>query len=97
MTIVAAPAAVRLVPESGSFKPGLPLGLLVLAAGPDGQPVETDVAVTFNYQDASYNKLPGETRQVTTKNGAATLTVTPPQGAVLALHVEQLHRARVER
>ena len=37
VTIVAAPVAVRLIPESGSFKPGLPLGLLVVAAGPDGK------------------------------------------------------------
>lgn len=82
VTIVAAPVAVRVLPESGSFKPGLPLGLLVVAAGPDGQAAEVDVALTLNYQDADYKRLPGETRQVTTKNGVATLTVTPPDGAV---------------
>lgn len=93
VTIAAAPVAVRLISESGSFKPGLPLGLLILAAGPDGQPAEADVALTFNYQDAKYGRLPSETRQVTTKNGVAALTVTPPAGAVL-LHTSSSFTAR---
>jgi CD109 antigen len=83
VTIVAAPVAVRLIPESGSFKPGLPLGLLVVAAGPDGKAAEADVALTLNYQDADFKRLPSETRQVTTKSGVATLNVTPPAGAVV--------------
>ena len=83
VTIVAAPVTVRLIPESSSFKPGLPLGMLVVAAGPDGKAAEVDVALTLNYQDVDFKRLPSETRQVTTKNGVATLTVTPPDGAVV--------------
>ncbi len=83
VTIVAAPVAVRLIPESGSFKPGLPLALLVLAEGPDKSPADLDVAVTVGYQDEQYGNLKGETRQATTRNGAATLTLTPPAGAIL--------------
>ncbi len=83
VTVVAAPVAVRLLPESGSFKPGLPLGLLVVATAPDGQPAEADVAIACTYQDTKYTRLPGETRQVSTRNGVATLTVTPPDGAVV--------------
>jgi CD109 antigen len=83
ITIAAAPVAVRLIPESGSFKPGLPLGLLIVVTAPDGQPADADVTLTCTYQDVKYNRLPTETRQVATKNGVATLTVTPPDGAVV--------------
>lgn len=83
VTIVAAPVAVRLIPESGSFKPGLPLALLVLAESPDKSPAEVSVALTINYQDEKYKVVSSETRQVTTKNGAATLNITPPAGAIV--------------
>ena len=35
VTIVASPVGVRVVPETASFKPGLPLALLVTTETPD--------------------------------------------------------------
>ncbi|HEU5330618.1 MAG TPA: MG2 domain-containing protein, partial [Thermomicrobiales bacterium] len=63
VTIVASPVGVRVVPETASFKPGLPLALLVTTETPDHQPVDASVALAVNYQDAKYQTRT-ETRQV---------------------------------
>ncbi|MGN6809988.1 MAG: alpha-2-macroglobulin family protein, partial [Thermomicrobiales bacterium] len=84
VTIVASPVGVRVVPETASFKPGLPLALLVTTETPDHQPVDASVALAVNYQDAKYQTRT-ETRQVTTKNGAAVLKITPGKDVVTTL------------
>jgi CD109 antigen len=83
LTIVSAPVTLRLVPESQSFKPGLPLSVLVIAEGPDKSPVEANVTLTIGAQDAKYSMLPNDTRQVRTTNGAALLEFTPHKDAVM--------------
>ena len=82
LTVVAAPVTLRLIPEGQSFKPGLPLSILVIAESPDKSPVDANVTLTINAQDAGYKSLPRETHQIRTTNGAGLLTFTPNNDAV---------------
>lgn len=82
LTVVSTPVTLRIVPESQSFKPGLPFSALVIAEGPDKSPVESDVTVSIAPQDANYTMLATDTRQVRTVNGAALLKFTPSKDAV---------------
>lgn len=92
ITVAAAPVALRVIPESGTFKPGLPLSLLVVAETPDRKPVDASVQLALTYQlDAG---APGqraappaaathrEDRQVSTRNGLAALRTIPPPNAI---------------
>ncbi|HSP54745.1 MAG TPA: MG2 domain-containing protein, partial [Dehalococcoidia bacterium] len=82
ITVAAAPVTVQLIPETPSFKPGLPFNVLVVTETPDGQPVESTVNVTLSYFDEEYNSMGGETsRTVKTVRGVGTLALTPPDKA----------------
>lgn len=81
LTVAAAPVTLSVIPEGVSFKPGLPLGLLVLAQTPDRQPVDADVQVDINYMDGDLNYTV-ETRQVAVRGGQALLKLTPPGDAI---------------
>ncbi|MBX6341781.1 MAG: twin-arginine translocation signal domain-containing protein, partial [Thermomicrobiaceae bacterium] len=54
VTIAASPVTLRLVPESSTFKPGLPFALLVVAETPGKQPVDADVEVRLRYQGEQF-------------------------------------------
>ncbi|HSP54334.1 MAG TPA: MG2 domain-containing protein, partial [Dehalococcoidia bacterium] len=74
VTVAAAPVTVQLIPETPSFKPGLPFNVLVVTETPDGQPVESTVNVILSYFDDEYNAMGGETsRTVKTVRGVGTL------------------------
>jgi CD109 antigen len=81
LTVVSAPVTLRVVPESQSFKPGLPFSVLVIAEGPDKRPVDSSVTLTIATQDANYRLLSNDTRSVNTKNGAALLEFEPHKDA----------------
>lgn len=83
LTVVSASVTLRVVPESQSFKPGLPFTALVLAEGPDKRPVDATIALAISTQDAKYGMLPNENRSVTTTNGAALLKFTSNKDAAM--------------
>lgn len=82
VTIAEQPVILRVIPESQSFKPGLPLGLLVVAETPDQTPVDADVELQISYQGASFEQLRAETMQVRARNGLAIVEVSPPSDAI---------------
>ncbi|MBI2940853.1 MAG: alpha-2-macroglobulin [Chloroflexi bacterium] len=82
VTIAASPVSIRVIPESNTFKPSLPFSALVVAETPDRKPVDTTVQVRLTSQDGNFQRLKEETQQVTTRNGAALLKLTPPANAV---------------
>ncbi|HET7035623.1 MAG TPA: alpha-2-macroglobulin family protein, partial [Thermomicrobiaceae bacterium] len=85
VSVAAQPVGLRLIPESVTFKPGLPFSLLLLAETPDKQPVDTEVELEIDWErDGAGSK--SDSQRVTTRNGLATLSLTPPKGAIL-LHV----------
>lgn len=82
VTVAAAPVALKLIPESPVFKPGLPFNVLLISETPDGQPVESQVSFSANYMDEKYQSSGEEQRTVETKRGSALATLDPPDGAV---------------
>jgi len=81
LAVAATPTVLRVIPESVSFKPGLPLSLLILAETPDGKPVDASVRLDLAYTKGDFNRT-RETQQVAVKGGKALLKVTPPSDAI---------------
>ena len=81
LTVAATPVVLRVIAESASFKPGLPLNLLVLAQTPDKKPADARVAVQVDYMDQDLG-MTSETREVTVSGGKGRLQIIPPKGAI---------------
>ena len=82
ITVAATPLSLQVIPESNTFKPGLPFSFLVVTETPDNQPLSEDVSVRVQYADKELDTFKEKTEQVTTQDGKALLTVTPPSDAV---------------
>jgi CD109 antigen len=81
VSIAASPVAVRAIPESVTFKPGLPFSLLVVAETPDKRPVDTSVTLRLTYQDEQFRQVRAESQTAATRNGVALVRLTPPREA----------------
>ena len=82
ITVAATPLNLQVIPESNVFKPGLPFSFLVVTETPDNQPLSEDVSVRIQYADKELDAFEERTEEVTTQDGKALLTVTPPPDAV---------------
>nr|HML25417.1 MG2 domain-containing protein [Methanomethylovorans sp.] len=80
LTVAQSPVVLKLIPESNSIKPGMPLQVLLVTQDPGGKPVDTDVSITASFTDENYNQ---ETQQDTikTQNGTYLLTYNVPANA----------------
>ncbi len=87
VTIAAMPIHLQLIPESKSFKPGLPFGLLLVAETPDKQPVDIAARIRIVFEGENFEVLGEEQQSVTTQHGVALVHLTPPEGA-LSMMVE---------
>ncbi len=82
ITVAATPLSLHAIPESNTFKPGLPFSFLLVTETPDNQPLSEDVTVHIRYSDSDFDSLSEHTEEITTQNGKALLSVTPPSDAV---------------
>ena len=82
LTVAQSPVSVRLIPESPSFKPTLPLSVLLITETPDNRPVDRDVEVWMSYLDHNLETLREESRDVATVNGKTLFSIEPPRDAV---------------
>ena len=87
ITVAQSPVNLHLVPDSSVFKPSLPLSLLVVTETPDNKPVDERVTLSLQYVDEDLEQIEVREQRVSTQNGAAVLTVEPPEDAV-GLRVE---------
>ena len=82
ITVAATPLSLQVIPESNTFKPGLPFSFLVVTETPDNQPLSEDVAVRIRYTDRDLDFLFERNEEVMTQDGKALVTATPPSDAV---------------
>ncbi len=82
ITVAATTLSLQVIPESNTFKPGLPFSFLVVTETPDNQPLSEDVTVHIRYSDSDLDSFSEQNEEVTTQNGKTLLTVTPPPDAV---------------
>ena len=87
LTVANTPVNIHLISESRVFKPSLPFSFLVVTETPDNQPLDRRVTVELIYMNKDLEPMDRRTERTTTRNGAAVLTVQPPEDAV-ALAVE---------
>ena len=87
ITVAQAPVNLHLISENSVFKPSLPLSLLIVTETPDNKPVDERVTVSLRYVDEDLEETLVREQRVNTQNGAAVLTVNPPENAV-GLRVE---------
>ncbi|MGI5835835.1 MAG: alpha-2-macroglobulin family protein [Chloroflexota bacterium] len=81
LTVASTPVTLKIVPESVSFKPSLPMSYLVVAETPDKKPVDAEVRLDFTYTKKDF-KTTRETRQISVNQGKAILQITPPADAI---------------
>ena len=82
LTVAPTPVVLKLIPESVSFKPNLPLSVLVTAESPDKKPLDAagvQLNLIWTKKDFTSTR---ENRQVDVKGGKAMVQVTPPAEAV---------------
>ena len=82
LTVATAPVNLQLVPESSSFKPGLPFSVLLVAETPDNRPVDSDAFVMVTYYDEELGVLTKEEWKFDEMMGSALLELQPPENAV---------------
>ncbi len=87
LTVASTPLSIQVIPESGIFKPALPLSFLVVTETPDNKPLDADVRVSLTYLKKDFQQAAREVKTVRTEKGKALVKVTPPQGSV-ALIIE---------
>ena len=81
LRVAASPIVLQVIPDSVTFKPSLPLSLLVVAETPDRKPVDADVNLSVNYTKKDFN-AGQENRSVSVKQGKAIVSITPPADAI---------------
>ncbi len=82
LTVATAPVNLQLVPESSSFKPGLPFSVLLVAETPDNRPVETEALVEVTYYGEELEVITEEPVSFQEVRGSELLELRPPDGAV---------------
>jgi len=81
ISVASTPVQLKVIPENVTFKPSLPLSLLVMAQTPDKKPVDAEVRLNLAYTKKDFS-VTQEVRQVTVKQGRGMIQVTPPADAV---------------
>jgi CD109 antigen len=81
LSVAPTPVVLKLIPESVSFKPNLPLSLLVTAESPDKKPLDAAVQLSLYWTKKDFSSTQ-ESRQVQVKSGRAMVQLTPPADAV---------------
>jgi len=81
LTVAASPLSIQIIPEASVFKPGLPLGLLLVTETPDNKPLDVEVALQIVYLSDEFSGVKTETQDVETEGGKALVTLTPPEDA----------------
>ncbi len=82
MTVADSPVNLQLIPESISFKPGLPFSLLLVAETPGHDPVDTKVSILISYFDEEFELLGKDESDLETLDGKALIESESPEEAV---------------
>jgi CD109 antigen len=87
LTVAQSSMNLQLIPESSTFKPGLPFSFLIVTETPDNQPLDADVNVTVTYSDSKFESIKMDKDEIKTVKGKAIFDITPPDDAI-ALSIE---------
>jgi CD109 antigen len=83
LTVSSSAVNIEIIPDSLSFKPGLPLSILLISQNPGGEPVKALLDVNLTYLNSDYKEQSKVAKKVDTgSSGLAVMDVTPSQGAV---------------
>jgi len=82
LAVAESPLTLQLIPESTVFKPGLPLGILIITETPGNEPVDERVELWIRYLDGEYEEIRTEEKRVETNRGKVLFSTTPPKKAV---------------
>ena len=81
VAVAATPTVLQLIPESVTFKPGLPLNVLVVAQTPDNAPVDADVTLSLTYVKKDVTST-SATQKIPVRGGKALAKITPPSDTI---------------
>ena len=87
LTIAQSPLNIELIPESITFKPGLPCDFLIVTETPNNEPRDVEVEARITYIDEDYSEIKVEKKTIDTKDGLAILSLDPPKDTT-ALQVD---------
>ena len=97
LTVAHTPVNVRLIAESPSFKPTLPMSVLLVTETPDNKPVDREVEVEVRYLNDELDTMNKESFSVPTVNGRALFEIEPPRKAVAVDLLAQTGNSYTER
>ena len=81
-TVAYSSVKLRLIPEGSSFKPSLPFSFLLVTESPDESLIDRVVGLETYYFDSGLSITYSEESRVSTVNGTALVSITPPEGTV---------------
>jgi CD109 antigen len=82
LTVSEVPVSIQIIPESSVFKPGLPFQFLLVTESPDNGPVDVKVDLRITYLGDDLKEVKEEAKKIETREGKATVEVTPPEKSV---------------
>lgn len=82
LTVSQSSLVLQAIPSGSIFKPGLPFTFLLVSQTPDNKPVNAKVDTQITYFRKDFTQVSADKKPVTTANGKAMITVTPPADAV---------------
>jgi CD109 antigen len=91
ISVAAGPVVLRLIPESVSFKPSLPLSVLIVAETPDKKPVDAEVRLEVTYTKKDF-RTTKESLRAMVSQGKTIAKIAPPADAV-SLTIEAISGA----
>lgn len=77
LAVAQSPIVLKLIPESNSIKPGMPLQVLLVTQDPGGKPLDADVSIIASFTDENYYQQMQQD-EIRTKNGTYLLTYDVP-------------------
>ena len=87
LTVAQSALSLKLIPESQSFKPGLPFNFLVITETPDNKPVDAQIAAKVTYSNSRFDVIKTEEKTLQTVKGKTIFNINPPSEAI-ALSIE---------
>ncbi len=88
ITVAATPLNIVLIPESSTYKSGLPFNLLVVTESPDGKPIEAKVNLNINYINEKFESVKQEEKVIETKKGKEWVKLSPPESVSMQINAQ---------
>jgi CD109 antigen len=79
LTVADSPVNIQIIPAGSTFKPGLPINILIVTETPDNQLIDTEVDINVKYFNNDFEVFDNEELTLNTVNGKVMPAILPPE------------------